>query len=64
MANVTITTHDGVVYTDPSQIKIPRNEHTELLYSMLENYHPEKKKQMIKPRKRLPMDKQGGEDNA
>ena len=43
MANVTITTHDGVVYTDPSQIKIPRNEHTELLYRMLENYHPEKK---------------------
>lgn len=35
---VTITTHDGKVYTDPSKIKIPRNENTEILYQMLENY--------------------------
>lgn len=37
---VTITTHDGKVYTDPGKIKIPRNENTEILYQMLENYVP------------------------
>lgn len=37
---VTITTADGKVYTDPSKIKIPRNENTEAFYRMLENYVP------------------------
>lgn len=41
--HVTITTHDGKVYTDPSKIKIPRNEHTEAFYRFLENYKPKKK---------------------
>ena len=36
--SVTITTHDGKIYTDPSKIKIPRNENTELFYQLLENY--------------------------
>ena len=37
---VTLTTHDGKVYTDTSKIEIPRNEHTEMFYQMLENYVP------------------------
>ena len=37
---VTLTTHDGIVYTDPSKIAIPRNEYTEMFYQMLENYVP------------------------
>lgn len=40
---VTITTHDGKVYTDPSKIKIPRNENTEMFYRILENYVPKDK---------------------
>lgn len=42
---VTITTHDGKVYTDPSKIKIPRNENTELFYQLLENYVCPKEKE-------------------
>lgn len=38
---VTITTADGKVYTDPSKIKIPRNEKTELFYHILENFVPQ-----------------------
>lgn len=40
---VTITTHDGKVYTDPGQVKIPRNEYTEAFYRILENYVPKAK---------------------
>lgn len=40
---VTITTHDGKVYSDPRQIKVPRNEHTESFYRILENYVPKQK---------------------
>ena len=43
MVTVTITTHDGRVYTDPGKIKIPRNEKTEMLYHLLESYEPPKK---------------------
>lgn len=39
---VTITTHDGKVYTDPCQIHIPRNEITKVFYEMLDTYIPEK----------------------
>lgn len=35
---VTITTHDGQVFTDPSLITIPRNDNTEKFYCFLENY--------------------------
>lgn len=35
---VTITTHDGRVYTDPSQIKVLRNENTEMFYRFLESF--------------------------
>ena len=35
---VTITTHDGRVFTDPSQIKVVRNENTEAFYQMLERF--------------------------
>lgn len=41
---VTITTHDGKVYTDPSKIKVLRNENTEMFYRLLENYAPQKDK--------------------
>ena len=34
---VTITTHDGRVFTDPSLVQIPRNENTEKFYLFLEN---------------------------
>lgn len=44
MIEVTITTHDGKVYTDPSKIKVPRNERTELFYHLLETYTPPEKK--------------------
>lgn len=40
---VTITTSDGKVYTDPSKIKIVRNENTESFYRMLENYAKKRK---------------------
>lgn len=43
VAKVTITTHDGKVYTDPKQIKVPRNEHTEMFYHLLEIYEPPQK---------------------
>lgn len=43
--SVTITTHDGKVYTDPSKIKIPRNENTERFYQLLENYVCPKEKE-------------------
>lgn len=34
---VTITTHDGRVFTDPSLVQIPRNENTEKFYLFLES---------------------------
>ena len=33
MANVIITTYDGKVYTNPEDIKVERNENTEMFYS-------------------------------
>ena len=44
MTEVTITTHDGKVYTDPSKIKVPRNERTELFYHLLETFVPPEEK--------------------
>lgn len=41
MANVIITTHDGKVYTNPEDIKVARNENTEMFYRFLENYRDE-----------------------
>ena len=41
---VTITTHDGRVFTDPSQIKVTRNENTEMFYRLLENFAFNKEK--------------------
>ena len=38
---LSITAPDGTVYTDPGQIRIPRNENTEAFYQILENYIPE-----------------------
>lgn len=35
---VTITTHDGKIHTDPSQVKVARNTNTEKLYRFLEKY--------------------------
>lgn len=40
---VIITTHDGTVYTDPTKIKVPRNDNTEAFYRMLENFKPPQK---------------------
>lgn len=40
---ITITTHGGKVYTDPSQIKVYRNEKTEMFYRFLENFVPQQK---------------------
>lgn len=40
---VTITTHDGKVYTDPSQVKVLRNEKMEMFYRFLENFVPQQK---------------------
>lgn len=40
---VTITTHDGKVYTDPNKIHIPRNSNTESFYRLLEAYIPSMK---------------------
>lgn len=34
---VTITTHDGCIFTDPSLVQIPRNENTEKFYLFLES---------------------------
>lgn len=34
---VTITTHDGRIFTDPSLVQIPRNENTEKFYLFLES---------------------------
>ena len=42
---VTITTHDGKVYTDPSKIKVTRNEKTEMFYRFLETFVPEQKEE-------------------
>lgn len=41
---VTITTHDGQVFTDPSLIKIPRNDNTENFYRFLESYRNQMEK--------------------
>jgi hypothetical protein len=42
-ANVTIRTSDGRVYTDPSQIHIPRNEKNEMFYRIVDQFKaPEK----------------------
>ena len=32
---VTITTHDGCIFTDPSLVQIPRHENTEKFYLFL-----------------------------
>lgn len=40
LANIIATTHEGKVITDPTQIKVERNEKTELLYRLLENFEP------------------------
>jgi len=40
---VTITGPDGKVYTDPSQVKITREDFPEF-YRVLENYRPKKQK--------------------
>lgn len=42
MANVIITTHDGKIYTNPEDIKVGRNENTEMLYRFLEQYRDER----------------------
>lgn len=42
MANVIITTHDGKVYTNPEDIKVERNENTEMFYRFLENFRDER----------------------
>lgn len=43
---VTITTHDGKVYTNPEDIKVPRNENTEMFYQFLERFRDERMQQM------------------
>jgi len=50
MANVIITTHDGKVYTNPEDIKVERNENTEMFYRFLENFRDER----IQKRGKLP----------
>lgn len=42
MANVIITTRDGKVYTNPEDIKVERNEDTEMFYRFLENFRDER----------------------
>lgn len=42
---VTVRTRDGKVYTDPTKVRIERNENTEMFYQMVENYEPKKKKE-------------------
>ena len=42
MANVIITTRDGKVYTNPEDIKVERNENTEMFYRFLENFRDER----------------------
>lgn len=42
MANVIITTYDGKVYTNPEDIKVERNENTEMFYRFLEQYRDER----------------------
>ncbi|MET3572735.1 hypothetical protein [Enterocloster citroniae] len=41
MANVIITTYDGKVYTNPEDIKVERNENTEMFYQFLERFRDE-----------------------
>lgn len=40
MATVTIRTSDGKVYTDPSEVHIPRNKKNEAFYSMVDQHVP------------------------
>lgn len=40
MVKVTIRTSDGKVYTDPSEIHIPRNEKYEAFYRSVDQYEP------------------------
>lgn len=42
---VTIKMNDGKVYTEPDKIKIERNEGTEMLFRILEEY--EKKEETV-----------------
>ena len=42
MANVIITTYDGKVYTNPEDIKVERNENTEMFYRFLEQFRDER----------------------
>lgn len=44
MGKVTIRTSDGKVYTDPSQIHIPRNEKTAMFYKIVDEYQVKPKK--------------------
>ena len=44
MIEVTITTQDGKVYTDPIKIQVPINERTELFYHLLETFVPPEEK--------------------
>lgn len=41
MANVIITTYDGKTYKNPEDIKVERNENTEMFYRFLERYRDE-----------------------
>ena len=41
MPTVEIITSDGRVYTDPREVKIERNEKTEMFFVMLENFNPD-----------------------
>lgn len=41
---VRIITNDGKIHTNPEEIHIPRNEKYEMLYRIVENYCPEKEK--------------------
>ncbi len=34
---------DGVRYTNPADVFIPRNEKTEMFYRIVENYQPKEK---------------------
>ena len=42
MANVIITTYDGKTYKNPEDIKVERNENTEMFYRFLEQYRDER----------------------
>lgn len=39
---------DGIRYTNPEEVFIPRNEKTEMFYRIVENYQPKEKPQYEK----------------